>query len=203
MKPAIRALFLLAPASFVFFGADTYQKPPKAIEDILNSPTTPTLSLSPNRAYAMQGSPVRYPPIAELSEPMLRLGRHSHQSRRPTGCTTPRSNRTCCCARFRKARRSRSRCRRIRSWSIGALESGWQPFRLHQLHAGRHRDLDRRYATGARTGCPTCASTKYSAEAAAAAAAARRRRWRSGAMDGRRQIAAGARGARQSRRAAA
>ncbi len=41
--------------------------------DILNSPTTPTLSLSPSRAYAMQGSPVRYPPIAELSEPMLRL----------------------------------------------------------------------------------------------------------------------------------
>ena len=73
MKPATRALFLLAPATFVFFGAETYQKPPKAIEDILNSPTTPTLSLSPNRAYALQGSPVRYPPIAELSEPMLRL----------------------------------------------------------------------------------------------------------------------------------
>ena len=41
--------------------------------DILNAPTTPTLSLSPSRAYAMQGSPVRYPPIAELAEPMLRL----------------------------------------------------------------------------------------------------------------------------------
>src|ERR1700723_1884439 len=73
MKPVFRALFLLTPAAFVFFGADTYQKPPKAIEDILNSPSTPTLSLSPNHAYAIQGSPVRYPPIAELSEPMLRL----------------------------------------------------------------------------------------------------------------------------------
>jgi hypothetical protein len=73
MKLVIRALLLLTPAAFVFFGADTYQKPPKAIEDILNSPTTPTLSLSPNHAYAIQGSPVRYPPIAELSEPMLRL----------------------------------------------------------------------------------------------------------------------------------
>jgi dipeptidyl aminopeptidase/acylaminoacyl peptidase len=41
--------------------------------DILNAPATPTLSLSPSRAFAMQGSPVRYPPIAELSEPMLRL----------------------------------------------------------------------------------------------------------------------------------
>jgi dipeptidyl aminopeptidase/acylaminoacyl peptidase len=64
---------LLIPASLLFFGADTYQKPPKEIMDILNSPTTPTLSLSPSRAYAMQGSPVRYPPIAELAEPMLRL----------------------------------------------------------------------------------------------------------------------------------
>jgi dipeptidyl aminopeptidase/acylaminoacyl peptidase len=73
MKPAIRAAMLLIPASLLFFGADTYQKPPKEIMDILNSPTTPTLSLSPSRAYAMQGSPVRYPPIAELAEPMLRL----------------------------------------------------------------------------------------------------------------------------------
>jgi dipeptidyl aminopeptidase/acylaminoacyl peptidase len=73
MKLAIRSALLLIPASLLFFGAETYQKPPKAIEDILNSPTTPTLSLSPNHAYAMQGSPVRYPPIAELSEPMLRL----------------------------------------------------------------------------------------------------------------------------------
>src|SRR6202453_3852395 len=73
MNPAIRAALLLIAASILFFGADTYQKPPKAIEDILNSPTTPTLSLSPNHAYAIQGSPVRYPPIAELSEPMLRL----------------------------------------------------------------------------------------------------------------------------------
>ena len=73
MKTALRALILLTPATLVVFGADTYQKPPKAIEDILNSPTTPTLSLSPNHAYAIEGSPVRYPPIAELSEPMLRL----------------------------------------------------------------------------------------------------------------------------------
>jgi dipeptidyl aminopeptidase/acylaminoacyl peptidase len=73
MKPALRALLLLTPATLVFFAAETYQKPPKAVEDILNSPPTPTLFLSPNHAYALQGSPVRYPPIAELSEPMLRL----------------------------------------------------------------------------------------------------------------------------------
>src|SRR5580658_4736549 len=73
MKSAMRAVLLLIPASLLFFGAETYQKPPKAIEDILNSPSTPVLALSPNHAYAIQGSPVRYPPISELSEPMLRL----------------------------------------------------------------------------------------------------------------------------------
>ena len=73
MKPTIQAALLLIPASLLFFGAETYQKPPKEIMDVLDAPTTPTLALSPSRAYAMQGSPVRYPPIAELAEPMLRL----------------------------------------------------------------------------------------------------------------------------------
>src|SRR5580692_658597 len=74
MRTPIRPFLLLAPAALLIFAADnTYQKPPKAIEDILNSPPTPALSLSPNHAYAIEGSPVRYPPIAELSEPMLRL----------------------------------------------------------------------------------------------------------------------------------
>lgn len=74
MKQAIRASLLLAAAGALLFGADGYQKPPQAIEEILNSAPTPTLTLSPNHAYALQGSPERYPPIAELSEPMLRLG---------------------------------------------------------------------------------------------------------------------------------
>lgn len=73
MTPPLRLLCILTSANLLLFAADTYQKPPKAVEDILNSPTTPTLLMSPNRAYALQGSPVRYPPIAELSEPMLRL----------------------------------------------------------------------------------------------------------------------------------
>src|SRR5580658_6478858 len=73
MKLALRAAVLLIPASILFFGAETYQKPPKEIMDVLDAPNTPTLSLSPSRAYAMHGSPVRYPPIAELAERMLRL----------------------------------------------------------------------------------------------------------------------------------
>src|SRR5947207_934737 len=59
-------------AALVLSGAEVYQKPSKAILDALNSPATPVLSISPSRTFAMQGQPVRYPPIAELAQPMLR-----------------------------------------------------------------------------------------------------------------------------------
>jgi len=55
------------------FGADTWQKPPKEVMEILNSPSTPTLSMNPTYTYAMEATAVRYPPIAELAEPMYRL----------------------------------------------------------------------------------------------------------------------------------
>src|SRR5271157_2562746 len=72
MKPATRTLFLLLPA-LSLFATEPYRKPPQPILDVLNAPATPTLSLSPARTSAMQAQPVRYPPIAELAEPMLRL----------------------------------------------------------------------------------------------------------------------------------
>src|SRR5450755_4697751 len=67
------SVFLLPSAMLFAADALTYQKPPQAILDVLNSPTTPTLSLSPTRTYAAQGAPIRNPPIAELALPMLRL----------------------------------------------------------------------------------------------------------------------------------
>src|SRR6185437_2223086 len=73
MKPGLRAALLLTVPTLVVLGAETYQKPPQAVLDILNSPTTPTLSINPAHTFAIQGSPVRYPPIAELAEPMYRL----------------------------------------------------------------------------------------------------------------------------------
>jgi dipeptidyl aminopeptidase/acylaminoacyl peptidase len=75
MKPATKASILLAVSSLLLIGADalTYQKPPQAILDVLNSPVTPTLVLNPARTYAAQGQAVRNPSIAELSQPMLRL----------------------------------------------------------------------------------------------------------------------------------
>jgi dipeptidyl aminopeptidase/acylaminoacyl peptidase len=73
MKPAVKASILLGLASLLVFAAETYQKPSKAIMDALNAPMTPTLTVSPSHEFAVQGQPVRYPPIAELSQPMLRI----------------------------------------------------------------------------------------------------------------------------------
>ncbi len=50
-----------------------YRKPPQAILDILNAPATPTLSVSPSKTHAVLAEAVRYPPIAEIAQPMLRL----------------------------------------------------------------------------------------------------------------------------------
>jgi dipeptidyl aminopeptidase/acylaminoacyl peptidase len=50
-----------------------YQKPPKEVLDVLNAAETPQLSLSPAKDVALLYNIVRYPPIAELSQPMLRL----------------------------------------------------------------------------------------------------------------------------------
>ncbi len=73
MKLATKAPFLLFLSALILFGAEQYQKPPQAVMDILNSPATPALTLDPTHTYAMQGRPVRYPPIAELAQPMLRI----------------------------------------------------------------------------------------------------------------------------------
>lgn len=50
-----------------------YQKPPKEILDILNAPTLPALAVNPTRTYAVLSQTERYPSIAEVSAPMLRL----------------------------------------------------------------------------------------------------------------------------------
>src|ERR1035437_4512173 len=73
MKPAPKASILLVLAAIFLSGAEPYRKPPQAVLDVLNSPLTPTLAIGPTRHFAMQGQPVRYPPIAELAQPMLRI----------------------------------------------------------------------------------------------------------------------------------
>src|SRR3954467_15151958 len=73
MHQATKASILLVPAALFLYGAEPYRKPSQAVLDVLNSPLTPTLAISPTRHFAMQGQPVRYPPIAELSQPMHRI----------------------------------------------------------------------------------------------------------------------------------
>ncbi|HEX8116258.1 MAG TPA: prolyl oligopeptidase family serine peptidase, partial [Pyrinomonadaceae bacterium] len=53
--------------------AQTYQKPPQAVLDVLNAPVPPTGALSPTREYMLLAQGVRYPPVSELAQPMLRL----------------------------------------------------------------------------------------------------------------------------------
>jgi dipeptidyl aminopeptidase/acylaminoacyl peptidase len=67
------AFILIATTTFVLADDFPYQKPPREILDALNAPLTPTISVSPQRDYAMLMQPVRYPPIAEVAQPMLRL----------------------------------------------------------------------------------------------------------------------------------
>ena len=67
---AVLALLLLTDISFAQQG---YKKPPKEVLDILNAPVTPGVSVSPTRDNILLLTGLRYPPLADLAQPMLRL----------------------------------------------------------------------------------------------------------------------------------
>src|SRR5262249_52578916 len=50
-----------------------YMKPPQAILDVLNAPEPPQVSVSPARDMVLMSTQLRYPPIADVAAPMLRL----------------------------------------------------------------------------------------------------------------------------------
>ncbi len=64
------ALLALSGAGLAQTG---YQKPPKAVLDVLDAPASSLVSVSPSRDRLIVATPVRYPSIVELAEPMLRL----------------------------------------------------------------------------------------------------------------------------------
>ncbi len=64
------ALFALADAAP---GQTGYQKPPQAILDVLHAEPSPSVSLNPSRDTLALVQYARYPGIAELAEPQLRL----------------------------------------------------------------------------------------------------------------------------------
>jgi len=53
--------------------AQGYKQPPPAVMDVLNAGAMPTTSISPSRDRIALLEPLRYPPIAELAQPMLRI----------------------------------------------------------------------------------------------------------------------------------
>ncbi len=71
------ALFFLVVAALAVAPAaaaqDGYRKPSKEILDVLHAPPTPQVIVSPANDQVLLLEPERYPPIAELARPMLRL----------------------------------------------------------------------------------------------------------------------------------
>src|SRR5438270_2058822 len=53
-----------------------YQKPPKVITDVLESPATPTVLLSPTNDRMLVLAGRRHPTVGDLAQPMLRLAGH-------------------------------------------------------------------------------------------------------------------------------
>ncbi len=63
----------IAIASTIGFSQGSYKQPPKAIMDALNARAIPGTSISPARDKIALLEARRYPPIADLAQPMLRL----------------------------------------------------------------------------------------------------------------------------------
>jgi len=66
-------LSIVAGATRTGVAQEPYKRPPKEILDVLNAPVNPGATLNPSRDYILLAEGVRYPPITELAQPMLRL----------------------------------------------------------------------------------------------------------------------------------
>jgi dipeptidyl aminopeptidase/acylaminoacyl peptidase len=73
MRKLCLILFVLFVSSASALAQGSYQKPPKDIMDVLNAPAIPATLISPSRDKILIAEPLRYPPISELAQPMLRL----------------------------------------------------------------------------------------------------------------------------------
>jgi dipeptidyl aminopeptidase/acylaminoacyl peptidase len=73
IKNVASSVLLILLSTFAAMGQQAYRKPPQDVLDVLNAPVTPTASVSPARDYMLLAEGVRYPPIADLAQPMLRL----------------------------------------------------------------------------------------------------------------------------------
>jgi dipeptidyl aminopeptidase/acylaminoacyl peptidase len=73
MHHATASLLLVLSSATYVHAEFPYQKPPKAVADALHALLPQSISVSPARDYAILLQPVRYPSIAEVTQPMLRL----------------------------------------------------------------------------------------------------------------------------------
>ena len=73
MKSTSLAILALLVIADVTFAQQGYKKPPKEVLDILHAPVTPGASVSPTRDNVILSTSLRYPPLADLAQPMLRL----------------------------------------------------------------------------------------------------------------------------------
>jgi dipeptidyl aminopeptidase/acylaminoacyl peptidase len=67
------AVMMVAALGITALAQGSYKQPPKDIMDALNAAVTPTASISPTRGKIALLTPLRYPPISELAQPMLRI----------------------------------------------------------------------------------------------------------------------------------
>ena len=69
----VACAFFILIATGAAFGQETYKQPPKEVMDVLNAPVTPNARISPTRDVMLLVEGVRYPPIADLAQPMHRI----------------------------------------------------------------------------------------------------------------------------------
>src|SRR5215475_2556901 len=67
------AVILTVASPFGLAQETPYMKPPQTILDVLNAPEPPQVSVSPARDVMLMSTQLRYPPIADVAAPMLRL----------------------------------------------------------------------------------------------------------------------------------
>ncbi len=71
--PIVLILAFLSSLPLPLHAQQGYKKPPQQVLDVLSAPVTPTVLVSPTRELMLLATALRYPPIADLSQPMLRL----------------------------------------------------------------------------------------------------------------------------------
>jgi dipeptidyl aminopeptidase/acylaminoacyl peptidase len=69
----LRVFLLLLLIPMTLDAQTAYQRPPKVITDVLEAPLPPVVSVSPTKDWVAFTQAARYPGIAEVAEPMLRL----------------------------------------------------------------------------------------------------------------------------------